>query len=118
MISLVDNMALITAWANDYSFDDVFAEQLTLLGRSGDLLVAITGSGNSPNVLAAVDLAQQLGIRTVGLLGFDGGLVKDRLDTFVLVHSDHFGHIEDMHMLLVHLTTAYFSDFVRSGAEQ
>jgi D-sedoheptulose 7-phosphate isomerase len=117
VISLVDNMALITAWANDFSFDDVFAEQLRLLGQPGDVLVAITGSGNSPNVLAAVDVAKQLGIRTVGLLGFDGGLVKDRLDTCVVVHSDHYGHIEDMHMMLVHLTTAYFSAFVHSGAE-
>jgi D-sedoheptulose 7-phosphate isomerase len=117
VISLVDNMALITAWANDFSFDDVFAEQLRLLGQPGDVPVAITGSGNSPNVLAAVDVAKQLGIRTVGLLGFDGGLVKDRLDTCVVVHSDHYGHIEDMHMMLVHLTTAYFSAFVHSGAE-
>ncbi len=116
VVSLADNVALITAWANDVSFDDVFAEQLRNLARPDDLLVAITGSGNSPNILAAVATAKELGMRCAGLLGFDGGRVKALLDTHVLVDSDHYGHIEDMHMMLVHLTTAYFTGLVRNGA--
>jgi D-sedoheptulose 7-phosphate isomerase len=113
-VSLATDMATITAWANDFTFDDVFAEQVEALGRPGDLLVVITGSGNSANVVAAVETAKRLGLRTVGLLGFDGGRVKDMLDAFVLVPSNHYGHVEDMHMVLVHLVTAYFSGVDRS----
>ena len=116
VVSLADNMALITAWANDFNFDEVFAQQLKMLGQPDDLLVVITGSGNSPNVVAAVKVAQQLGMRSVGLLGFDGGQVKAMLDRYILVNSNHYGHVEDLHMLLVHLITAHFSRVLRSGA--
>ena len=114
-MSLTTNIATITAWANDFSFDDVFAEQIEALGQPGDLLVVITGSGNSANIIAGVETAKRLGLRTVGLLGFDGGRVKDMLDTHILVQSDDYGHVEDMHMVLVHLVTAYFSGVIRSG---
>jgi D-sedoheptulose 7-phosphate isomerase len=115
-LSLAENMSLITAWGNDFSFDDVFAEQVKNVGQPDDLLVVITASGNSPNILAAVEAARQLRMRSVGLLGFNGGSVKELLDAYVLVRSDHYGHIEDVHMLLGHLMTAYFSAVVRAGA--
>jgi D-sedoheptulose 7-phosphate isomerase len=118
VLSLSDNMALITAWANDATFDDVFAEQVRTIGQRGDLLVAITGSGNSPNILAAVDAARDIGMRSVGLLGFDGGRVRDQLDKYILVDSDHYGHVEDAHMMLAHLLTAHFSALVRAGASR
>ena len=76
-------------------------------------LVVIPGSGNSPNVVAGVVTAKRLGMRAIGLLGFDGGRVKDLLETHILVRSDDYGHVEDMHMVLVHLVTAYFSGVIR-----
>lgn len=115
-LSLADNMPIVTAWANDFSFDDVFAEQIETFGQPDDLLIAITGSGNSPNIVAGVEMAKRLGMRSVGLLGFDGGKVKGIVDTHILVPSDHYGHVEDMHMVMVHLITAYFSGVVHSGS--
>ena len=111
-LSLAADMPIITAWANDESFDDVFAQQIEGLGQPDDLLIAITGSGNSPNIVAGVETAKRLGMRSVGLLGFAGGRTKDLVDACVLVRSDHYGHVEDMHMMLVHLITAYFSGVV------
>ena len=114
-LALTTDVSVLTAWANDFSFDDVFAEQIEALGQPGDLLVVITGSGNSPNVVAGVVTAKRLGMRAIGLLGFDGGRVKDLLETHILVRSDDYGHVEDMHMVLVHLVTRYFSGVIRSG---
>ena len=114
-LSLATDVSVLTAWANDFSFNDVFAEQIEALGQPGDLLVVITGSGNSANVVAGVETAKRIGLRTIGLLGFDGGRVKELLDTHVLVHSTDYGHVEDMHLVLVHLVTAYFAGRIRSG---
>ena len=114
-LALTTDVSVLTAWANDFSFDDVFAEQIEALGQPGDLLVVITGSGNSPNVVAGAVTAKRLGMRAIGLLGFDGGRVKDLLETHILVRSDDYGHVEDMHMVLVHLVTRYFSGVIRSG---
>jgi len=114
-LALTTDVSVLTAWANDFSFDDVFAEQIEALGQPGDLLVVITGSGNSPNVVAGVVTAKRLGMRAIGLLGFDGGRVKDLLETHILVRSDDYGHVEDMHMVLVHLVTGYFSGVIRSS---
>ena len=115
-LSLAADMPIITAWANDASFDDIFAEQIEAIGQPGDLLVAITGSGNSPNIVAAVEAAKRHGLRTIAFLGFGGGRVKDMVDAHVLVSSHHYGHVEDMHMMLVHLITAYFTDVVAGGS--
>jgi len=108
VIALTDNVPLITAWANDVGYETVFAEQLRNLATSGDLLVVITGSGNSPNIVAAVKAAKELGLQSTGLLGFDGGIVKDLLDSCVIVKSNNYGHVEDAHMILTHLITDYF----------
>lgn len=111
-LSLAADMPIITAWANDESFDDVFAQQIEGLGQPDDLLIAITGSGNSPNIVAGVETAKRLGMRSVAFLGFDGGRTKDLVDAHVLVRSNHYGHVEDLHMVLVHLITAYFTGVV------
>jgi D-sedoheptulose 7-phosphate isomerase len=71
-------------------------------------MIVITGSGNSPNVLCAVEAARELKVKTVGFLGFDGGRVKPMLDRSILVESDNYGFVEDAHMILNHLITAYF----------
>jgi D-sedoheptulose 7-phosphate isomerase len=108
VVSLTDNVPLITAIANDLGYEHVFTEQLAGLARRDDLLVVITGSGNSPNVVQAARRARELGLRTTGLLGFDGGQVLPLLDTPVLVPDFSYGFVEDVHMVLDHLVTAYF----------
>ena len=115
VIALTDNMPLVTAWANDASYDRVFAEQLCNLASKGDRLIVITGSGNSPNIIEAVKAARELGLKTFGLLGFDGGQVRPMLDCAIVVESQNYGHIEDAHMILTHLVTAYFVKALASG---
>ena len=110
VVSLADNVPWMTAIANDLGYDYVFSEQLHNLCESGDLLIAITGSGNSPNVVEAVKVAKSFGAKVFGILGFDGGSVRELVDEYVLVESNHYGFIEDIHMVLDHLVTAYFKD--------
>ena len=74
----------------------------------GDLLLVITGSGNSPNIVKAVELARTMGLRTAGMLGFDGGLVISLLDTVMLIPDFTYGYVEDLHMIMDHLITGYF----------
>jgi D-sedoheptulose 7-phosphate isomerase len=104
-VSLVDNPGLVTAWANDVSFDRVFAEQLEALARPGDALVVISVSGSSPNLVAAVGSARRLGLTSVGLLGRTGGAVRDAVDVAVLVPSDDYGWVESAHVALHHILT-------------
>jgi D-sedoheptulose 7-phosphate isomerase len=108
VVCLNDNTAMLTAWSNDVSYEVSFSQYLRNLARRHDLLVVISASGNSPNILAAVRMAATLGMRSVGLLGFHGGAVRSLLDHAVVVESDHYGHIEDAHLMLVHLATAFF----------
>jgi len=114
-ISLADNVALVTAIANDEDYREVFAGQLDALGRPGDVLIAISGSGNSPNIVRAVEVAQRLGIRTIGFLGMNGGKVATMTDVTVVVPSDDYGPIEDVHMAFDHLITAYLRRGVGTG---
>ena len=113
-IALTDNVPLITAWGNDVSYDCVFAEQLRNLANAGDLLIVITASGNSPNIIDVVNAAKEIGVSTVGLLGFDGGKVKPMLDHAIVVRSSHFGYIEDAHSVINHLLTDYLKQFVQT----
>ncbi|MFH0902590.1 MAG: HAD-IIIA family hydrolase [Pseudomonadota bacterium] len=110
VISLASNTALLSAWANDVSFDSVFSEQLRNLAQPGDTLMVITGSGNSPNILRAVEEAKRRSMVTLGLLGFDGGKVAPMLDCSICVRSSDYGHVEAMHSFLNHLITAIFKD--------
>ena len=101
-LALTDNIPLITAWSNDQAYADVFVEQLIGLYRPGDMLFAISGSGNSPNVLRAVEWANDRGAPTVGLTGFDGGRLA-RLARFSLhVRNDIMPQVEDIHMTICH----------------
>ena len=106
-MALTDNVSLLTAWANDVCYDCVFAEQLKAWADPGDLVIVITGSGNSRNILDAVEAARGLGARTFGLLGFDGGQAKNLVDDYVIVPVDSYGFVEDIHMVLDHMVTAY-----------
>jgi D-sedoheptulose 7-phosphate isomerase len=104
--SLTDNVALITAWANDSSYDRVFAEQLLNLVDRGDVVVAISASGNSPNVLTAVAAAHDRGAVTVALVGFSGGALQEAVDVAVHVPSYDYGVVEDCHLVLEHAITS------------
>jgi D-sedoheptulose 7-phosphate isomerase len=108
VVSLADNVALLTAWANDVGYDSVFAEQVKSLGQPGDVLVVISASGSSPNIVAAVHAARERGLETIGLLGFDGGEVRDLLDEQVVVDCSDYGHVESAHLVLGHLLTDWF----------
>jgi D-sedoheptulose 7-phosphate isomerase len=101
-IALTDNVALITAWANDTRYERIFAEQLENLLRPGDIACAISGSGNSPNILAALRLARQAGAITAGITGFQGGEMKPLCDVCVVVPSDNMQIIEDLHLSIAH----------------
>jgi len=103
--SLCDNIALLTAWANDVSYDEIFTQQMASRITAGDVLIAISGSGNSQNVLNAVGLARAVGATTIGFTGFKGGKVKDMVDICITVPSDSVEQIEDVHLLLCHLIT-------------
>lgn len=117
VVSLADNVALLTAWANDVSYDAVFAEQVKSLGRPGDVLVVITASGNSANVIKAVEVARERQIATIGLLGFDGGAVREMLDEHIVVTSREYGHVESAHVVLCHLLTEWFKQRLYTPAD-
>ena len=104
-ISLTDNAAYILAWGNDTSFDRVFVEQLKNLGSPGDILIAISGSGNSPNVLRAVEYANANGIKSYGVAGFDGGNLRELAADCWLVESDDMGMVEGVHSAVFHYVT-------------
>lgn len=103
LIALTDNVPLITAWSNDVAYEDIFAEQLCNLMGRGDVVVAFSGSGNSPNVLRAVALARQQGGITIGFSGFNGGQLSRMVDVPVVVPCHCMEQVEDVHMVLCHL---------------
>jgi D-sedoheptulose 7-phosphate isomerase len=108
--ALSDPLPLILAWANDASYAEIFAEQVKSHGQPGDVAVGISGSGNSPNVLRALEEARKKGMTTVGLIGMGGGKMRALCDIPIVVPSHNMQHIEDAHHLLLHLLTAYLRD--------
>jgi D-sedoheptulose 7-phosphate isomerase len=103
VIALTDNVPLLTAWANDVSYDEVFARQLDALVNPDDVLVAISGSGNSPNVLNAVRVARERGAVTIGLTGGSGGALRLLVDLCITVPTGEMSFIEDCHLMVAHL---------------
>ncbi len=108
-LSLTDNISLLSAIGNDYGFDKIFSIQLSQLFTEGDILVAISASGNSPNVVNAVEFARNAGGKTIGLVGFDGGKMKNMCDHVIHAKTDvgAYGPAEDAHMIMDHLITSY-----------
>jgi len=102
VLALTDSVPLMTAWANDASYEDIFAEQLINLVRPNDVAFAISGSGNSPNVLNALKIARDAGATTVGLSGFQGGKMRELCDICMVVPSDNMQIIEDLHVCAAH----------------
>lgn len=109
VMSLTDNTPYILAWGNDTSYDRVFVEQLKNFAEPGALLVSISGSGNSPNVLKAVEYANAHGMKTLGVTGYDGGKLKKLAQHNVHVPSYNMGAVESVHSVLFHylLDTLY-----------
>ena len=105
VLSLADNIPQMLAWGNDSCYEDIFVEQLKNLMEPGDVLVGISGSGNSENVLRAISYANENDGTTVGLTGFDGGKIKDMVDLCLIVPVQNMQKTEDIHMLIDHLTT-------------
>src|SRR5436309_3308276 len=102
VVSLTDNVPLMTAWANDTSYDRVFAEQLSALVRPGDVVIAISASGNSPNVLAATRVARQLGAATIALTGQSGGRLGRLAELTIRVPARSIEQVEDAHLAIAH----------------
>ena len=115
-VSLTDSNAIITAVGNDFGFEEIFVRQLRVLGRAGDVVVAISASGNSPNLIRAFDYAKSIGIKTVAITAFDGGKMKQMADEGVHVPTapKEYGPAEDAHMVLDHLVGAYLMRFIHT----
>ena len=108
VLSLNDNTATLTALANDLGYENVFSEQLKNLVRAGDLLIVLSGSGKSPNVINAIKSAQESCAEVVAVLGFAGGEAVELADLSIIVPSNHYGVIEDVHLVINHILVDYF----------
>lgn len=108
ILSLSDNVEKITAFGNDVDFSEIFRQQLINLLNPGDLVIAISASGNSPDLVKACEYAGERGARQVALAGFDGGKIKDFADAKLIVPLTSYEQIEDVHMVLCHMIVCYF----------
>ena len=115
-ISLCDNQAVITAIANDDGYEEIFSQQLQVLLKKQDVVIGISASGNSPNLLQAIDTSIKLGAITVGISAFDGGKMREMVDVSLHVPTEkgEYGPAEDAHMILDHLVSNYLMRLVRS----
>lgn len=114
-LSLTDNVPLITAVANDFGYEEIFVRQMRVLGKRGDVVVGISASGNSPNLLKAFEYAREAGIRSVAITAFDGGKMKVIADQGIHVATGpkEYGPAEDAHMVLDHLIGAYLMRVIK-----
>lgn len=110
VISLTDNVATMTAWSNDVAYEDVFVEQLKNLVNPGDVVLGISASGNSENVIRAMQHATDIGCKTIGWSGFGGGRLTRICDVNVVVDSDQYGPVEDVHLILNHVLHAWIQE--------
>jgi D-sedoheptulose 7-phosphate isomerase len=118
VISLTDNVPLMTAWANDFGYDNIFAEQLRGLVQRGDLALAISGSGNSKNVVLGIEAAREAGATAMVLTGFGGGRVKELCELCLVVPSNNMQHVEDAHLCAAHaIFTAVRERMMRASGE-
>ena len=115
VIPLTDNIGFITALANDEGYESIFEQQLRNLAREGDLLVAISGSGNSPNVLRAVEYAHSIGMTTIGITGFDGGKLRALAKESVHVPIDDMGMCEAVHGVVFHAAMCFLRERLANG---
>jgi D-sedoheptulose 7-phosphate isomerase len=109
-IGLADNMEIFSAYANDEGYENVFSQQLINLIRPNDVIIAISASGNSQNVVNAVDEAQKYGVTTIGFTGFDGGRLGQMVNIHIHVNSNIIEHVEDIHLMLEHMIVRTIKD--------
>ena len=104
IISLVDNSPVITAAANDFGYDQIFARQIASLGKTNDLLLVISSSGNSRNLIEAIEQTKKIGMKSAAITGFDGGKIRSLVDLNVHVPSEigEYGQVEDLHSIILH----------------
>jgi len=114
IMALTDSLPTITAYSNDVSYECIFAEQLKNFAEPNDLVMAISGSGNSPNVLRAIEYGNSIGCRTIALTGRDGGKLGALAQLNIQVSHPHMGNIEDGHMVVTHMICYYFMDSQKS----
>ena len=110
ILALTDSLPTLSAYANDLSYECVFVEQLKNFAQPGDLVMGISGSGNSPNVLRAVEYGNAIGCRTLALTGRDGGALGPMAQLHIPVPVQHMGRIEDAHMVICHMVGYFFMD--------
>lgn len=110
--ALTDNVPLMTAWGNDSSYEHIFAEQLKNLLSEGDVVIGISVSGNSLNILNAIKIARELGAITIGLVGFDGGELAKIADASIVAKVNRYDISEDIHLMLTHIITRYFLELL------
>ncbi len=113
-IALSDNVPLMTAWANDTTYENLFAEQLVNFLHAGDIVIGISCSGNSENVLRAIKIAKEFGAMTVAFTGDTGGKLKDMVDHCIFIPSPHIGHQEDGHMILDHVIASALKEMIEA----
>ena len=101
-VCLADSNAIVTCLANDFCYEEIFSIQLKTFAQKGDVLVAFSGSGNSPNIISALKTARETGVDTIGFSGRDGGKMKELCDLLLIAPTDSMEQIEDMHMLYEH----------------
>jgi D-sedoheptulose 7-phosphate isomerase len=118
VIALTDSPALIMAWGNDTDFSNIFAGQARTWLRPDDVLIAISGSGNSPNVLRAVEVAHELGAKTIGLCGYSGGRLADMVQIPVVIERRNMQQVEDLHMILGHILFSALRDRIKGLLER
>ncbi len=112
VLGLTDNMAIFSAYANDEGYENVFAQQLASLIRKGDIVIGISASGNSPNVLKAMEEAMKHNAYRIGFTGFTGGKLSEMVDLNIHIPNDNYGIVEDIHMMLEHMTVNALQDRV------
>jgi D-sedoheptulose 7-phosphate isomerase len=110
IMALTDQIPTLTAYANDVSYDAVFVEQLKNFAEPGDLFLGISGSGNSPNVLRAIEYANTIGCKTIAMTGRDGGKLGPLAQLNIQVPAPHMGRIEDAHMIVCHMICYHFME--------
>src|SRR5438105_5250600 len=114
-LSLNDNVSWMTALGNDYSYDDIYARQLMNYGKAGDLAMALSVSGNSPNVVRAVEWAKANGLSTIALVGAKRGRLADLAEQVIVINSTHYGRVEDAQMGICHMLCYVFMENPRLG---
>ena len=117
-IALTTNTSIITAIGNDYGFDTIFEKQVEAYGKPGDVFFGITTSGNSPNIITALEKAKSLGMKTISLLGKDGGKLKDKADVDLTVPCQNTARTQESHIMIIHIICKLVEDALFQNGQE